>query len=87
MADETTLALASRIYGLLDARATYNGDQFIAETARLIYEDRAAVREAALREAIEVVERWTWGTVNEMDTGKKRTLEALEKLLTEKRTP
>lgn len=50
----------------------------------LIEADRAAVREASIREAIEVVERWTWGTVNEMDTGKRRTLEALRKLLTEK---
>jgi hypothetical protein len=56
MADQA-IDLASRIYGLLDTRVTYNGDQFIAETARLIHKDRAAVREATLREAIEAVER------------------------------
>jgi hypothetical protein len=41
MADQA-IDLAWRIYGLLNA---YNGDQFIAETARLIHEDRAAARE------------------------------------------
>ena len=45
-----TLDLASRIYWLLDVRATYDGDQFIAEAARLIHEDRVTAREAAILE-------------------------------------
>ncbi len=46
--------LATRIYGLLDTRATYNGDQFIAEAARLIHEDRTAVREPLERRIAEL---------------------------------